>query len=98
MKNSFIFSALLSLVLGLAIAWIDARPNWDDTGISVLMVLTAAFLCGYLAAKKPWLIALLVSSWIPLLSILTTQNLGALLALIPGFIGAYAGYLIKKTF
>jgi hypothetical protein len=97
MKNSLILSALLSVVLGLAIAWVDSSPNWDDTGISVFLVLAAAFLCGFLAAKKPWLIALLVSSWIPLFSIFSTQNFGAFLAFIPGFIGAYAGYLIKKT-
>lgn len=97
MKNSFILAILLSIVLGLAIGWIDSRPNWDDTGISVFLVLAAAFLCGYLAAKKPWAIALLVSVWIPLFSIVSTQNFGAFLAFIPGFIGAYAGYLIKKA-
>lgn len=82
--------------MGITIAWIDSRPNWDDTGVSAFLVLMAALLCGYLAAKKPWIIALAVSLWIPLYSILSTHNYGAFLALIPGFIGAYAGYLLKK--
>ena len=96
MKKSFLLSVLLATVLGIAIAWIDSRPNWDDTGISVLFVLLAGLLCGYLAAQKPWVIALAVSIWIPLFSILSTQNYGSFLALIPGFIGAYGGYFVRQ--
>ena len=96
MKKSFILSVILATALGMTIAWIDSRPNWDDAGISVFMVLLAGLLCGYLASQKPWVIALAVSLWIPLFSIISTQNYGAFLALIPGFIGAYAGWLVKK--
>ena len=98
MNTFFVPAVILSIVLGITIALIYSSPNWDDTGISVFMVLVAGFLCGYLAGQKPWLIALLVSIWIPLLSILTTQNYGAFLALAPGFIGAFAGYLVRKGF
>ena len=96
MKKSFVFYVILAVVLGFVIAWMDSRPNWDDTGISVFLVLVAALLCGFLAAQKPWLIALAVSVWIPLFEIVSTQNFGSLLALVPGFIGAFAGYFIKR--
>ena len=97
MKKSSLFAVILAAVLGIAIAWIDSRPNWDDTGITVFMVLIVALFCGYLAAKKTWLIALAVSVWIPLFGIVWSQNYSGFLALIPGFAGAYAGYLIKKV-
>jgi len=88
---------VLALVLGLGIAWIDSRPNWDDTGVSVFLILAAATLCGFLASRKPWMIALAVSIWIPLASIFITHNYGGFLALVPGFIGAYAGWFIKRN-
>jgi hypothetical protein len=96
MKNPFLTFFILAILLGLGIAWIDTRPNWDDTGISVLMVAIAAMLCAYAAAKKPWLIALAVSIWIPLISVVTDQNYGSLLSFIPGFFGAFAGYYLKS--
>jgi len=96
MKKSFVFSVMLAAILGITIAWIDSRPNWDDTGVSVFMVLVASLLCGFLATQKPWLIALAVGIWIPLFGIVFTQNFGSLLALLPGFAGAYAGYGFRK--
>ena len=41
--------------------------------------------------------AIAVSVWIPLFGIVWSQNYSGFLALIPGFAGAYAGYLIKKV-
>jgi len=61
------------------------------------MVLSAATLFWYFTSKKLWLTALAVSIWIPLLSIILTYNFGGLLALIPGFIGAYLGYFFKRN-
>jgi len=97
MKKPTIIVLVLSTVAGITIAWIDSRPNWDDTGITVFMVLCAATLFGYFSPKKPWLIALAVSIWIPLFEIASSNNFGSLIALIPGFIGAYFGHFIKKN-
>ena len=97
MKKTTIVVLILSTIAGLAIAWIDSRPNWDDTGISVFMVLCAATLFGYFSPQKPWLIALAVSIWIPLYCIVLSNNLGSMIALIPGFIGAYFGHFIKEN-
>jgi hypothetical protein len=94
-KSSILLS--LATLAGLAIAWIDAQPTWDDTGITVLIVLTVAALFGFFTSKKIWITALAVSIWIPIVSIGTTHNFGGLLALIPGFVGAYFGYFIKMA-
>lgn len=96
MGKSFYLSVLVACALGIAIAWIDAQPNWDDAGISAFMVLLVSLLAGYIAKRKPWLIALAVGIWIPMYGIISTQNFGSLLALLPGFIGAYTGWWIEK--
>ena len=96
MGKSFILSVLFACILGIAIAWVDSQPSWDDSGISAFMVLSVSMLAGYIAKRKPWLIALAVGAWIPLYGIYSTQNFGSLLALLPGFIGAYTGWWIEK--
>ena len=96
MKKSFVILLIPAIIAGAAIAWIDSRPTWDDTGISVLMILVAAAVFGFFTSEKPWLTALAISTWIPLFGILSTHNFGSLLALVPGFAGAYLGYLFKR--
>ncbi len=39
-------SLLGAAVLSLAIAWIDSRPHWDDTGISAGVIFLACALLG----------------------------------------------------
>lgn len=96
MSRFFLFSVILGNFLGISIAWIDSSPHWDDAGISALLVLSAAFLCGFLGDRRTWIIALSVGIWIPLSGILTNHNFGSLLALIPAFIGAYLGHFTGK--
>ena len=96
MRKTFILSVLFACVFGIAIAWIDSQPNWDDSGISAFMVLLVSMLAAYMAESKPWLIALAVGIWIPIYGIISVQNFGSLLALLPGFIGAYTGWWIGK--
>lgn len=96
MKRPYIFSIILAAIFGIGITWIDSQPTWDDTGITVLMVLIASFACGFIGIENPWLIALLVSAWIPLLGIVLHYSFTGLLALFPGFIGAYTGSGLKK--
>lgn len=97
MKWKSVILLSLATLAGLAIAWIDSQPHWDDTGITVLMVLSVAALFGFFTSKKIWLTALAVSVWIPIMSIGMTHNFGGLLALIPGILGAYFGYFIKMA-
>ena len=96
MGKSFILSVLFACIFGIGIAWIDAQPSWDDSGISAFMVLLVSMLAAYMARRKPWLIALAVGAWIPIYGIIFIQNYGSLLALLPGIIGAYTGWWIEK--
>src|SRR5258708_5837860 len=60
---------VVALGLGLAIAYVDSRPNWDDTGITAAAILVSCGLLGVLGPKQPLLWALAVGLWIPLCGI-----------------------------
>ncbi len=83
-----------ALACGLAIAYVDTRPTWDDTGMTVFALLACCGLLGLLAPKRPWLWALLVGIWIPVFNIILTRNFDTLFTLIFPFFGAYAGMLV----
>jgi len=91
---------LLAVIVGLAIAYVDSSPGWDDTGVTVGLLLLSSAVLGFLLPRYPWLIALAVGIWIPLVSIFITHNYGGVIALLFPFLGAYAGmflqHLVKK--
>jgi hypothetical protein len=81
---------------GLFIAWIDSRPNWDDTGITVGLVFSFAAMLGTASRRRPWLWGLAVGGWIPLAGLLLRGEPATLLALVAGMAGAYAGAGIRR--
>jgi hypothetical protein len=87
---------ILAIAFGLIIAKIDTSPNWDDTGVSMFLLFSASAICGFLVPQYPWLIALSVCLWIPLYNIISSGNYGSLLAIVPGFAGAYTGFYGRK--
>ena len=85
----------VAVIAGLFSAYVDSRPNWDDTGILAFGILIVSGLITLLGARRPWLIALAVGVWIPLHGILVTHNYGSILALAFAFVGAYGGWLVR---
>jgi hypothetical protein len=98
MKTRWIISISVGIVLGLIIAKIDTGPHWDDTGITVMMIFSAALLSGYLSPSKPWIVAITTGIWIPLFNITRAANYGSFLALVPALAGAYLGFFLKSAF
>jgi hypothetical protein len=90
--GAWLFSALL---VGGLIAWIDTRPNWDDTSVTVGLILLASAGFGAARPDKAWLAALAIGAWLPLLYITRTGNPLFLLILGLAFAGAYAGALVR---
>jgi hypothetical protein len=82
---------LCAITLGMAIAWVDSRPSWDDTGITVGTLFLVCAILGVVSPKQAWQWALAVGIWIPLYGVLWAHNYGCLIALIPAFLGAYLG-------
>jgi hypothetical protein len=85
-----------AIVCGLLLSYVDSRPTWDDTGITAGVVLLLCGLLGLLAPRRPWMWALAVGSWIPLLEIVSTHTYTSLLALLIAFVGAYAGMGVRR--
>ena len=74
---------------GVAIAWVDTRPTWDDTGVTAGALLAASGI-GALGGLRPWLAAALAVS--PLLvAEFRGTNTGVLLAPVVALVGAYGG-------
>jgi hypothetical protein len=86
-----------ALGLGLLIAYVDSRPNWDDTGITALALFAGCALWGFLGPNRPWLWALAIGLWVPAFGIASAGNYGSLLALLVAFAGAYAGMAVRKA-
>jgi hypothetical protein len=91
----------LGILAGLFLAYLDALPNWDDTGILAGGLLLSSGLLTLLGYKRPWLLALAVGLWIPLHDIYLSHDLRMLFVFIFPFVGAYLGWavhlLIRKT-
>lgn len=86
-----------SLVLGLFFAYVDSRPNWDDTGVLVGAIVLSCGVLGALGPQRPWLWALLVGLPMPVYSFLTThQPPASAVAIVFAFVGAYAGFGLRK--
>jgi len=84
----------IGLLAGLLLAYVDALPKWDDTGILVGGLLLASGLLTFLGYRRPWLLALAVGLWIPLHDIYLTHDFRMLLVLIFPFVGAYLGWAL----
>ena len=86
-----------ALVIGALITYVDSRPTWDDTGMTAAAVFLTCGMLGFMGPRRPWLWALAVGVWIPLMGIVWTHNYGSLLALVIAFAGAYAGMAARNA-
>jgi hypothetical protein len=50
----------IAVIAGIFIAYVDSRPTWDDTGITVGFILLASGALALAGYKQPWLLALAV--------------------------------------
>ena len=89
---------VLGLLAGLFFAYVDALPNWDDTGILAGLLLLTSGLLTLLGYRRPWLLALAVGLWIPLHDVFVLHDLRIFLVLIIPFVGAYAGWAAHQVF
>jgi hypothetical protein len=87
---------ILAIGFGLLTAYIDSRPNWDDTGLIALAMVAGCTLLSLAEPRYPWLWALAVGVWIPAFGIMQSHNYASLLALAFAFAGAYSGTAFRE--
>ena len=88
----------IAVIAGLFYAYVDSRPTWDDTGITVGVILLTCGILALIGFQRPWLLALSVGLWLPLYEITTTHAYTSVVALFIAFIGAYAGWAVRLSF
>jgi hypothetical protein len=92
-----IFAFIVAAIGGLAIAWIDASPGWDDTGITAGLLVIGAGVAAGVSGRRPWLWALLVGLPTPFVEVASGGDAAAVAALGFAAVGAAVGYLIGRA-
>jgi len=72
--NKFWLLFIIAIALGMMIGFVDSRPHWDDTGITVGMILVAAACLGFVMPERAWIWALSVGFWVPVWNIFLNHN------------------------
>jgi len=89
-----------AVAMGIAIAYVDSRPGWDDAGITAGSLLIAAGVVALIGPQRPWLWALAVGIWIPLHALTRTGSPAAMamfvLLAFPA-VGAYSGMALRRA-
>lgn len=88
--------AVVAMTLGLAIAWVDSRSGWDDTGITAVSLLTVGAVTAALSGRRPLVWAVLVGAWTPLLEIPGSGDPAPLIALGFALAGSLFGYGLAR--
>ena len=89
---------LIAIVLGHFFAYLDSRPNWDDTGVLAFSIAVAGAILAFIYPRRPWLWGLAVGIWLPLHNVLHNGDYDSLVALAFATVGAYFGAWLRKTF
>jgi hypothetical protein len=87
--------AVLAVIVGIAIAAIDASPRFDDTGVSGVALFAAAGVAAAASGRAPIVWGLFVGLPLPVLEIVQGGNFGSALALVFALAGAAAGWLLR---
>lgn len=89
-------AAAVAVGLGLVIAYMDSRPGFDATAITVGSLAGTAAVAAYLSRRRPWLWALATGIWVPLFEIRDASMLAPLVALVFAGAGAIAGWYAAR--
>ena|ERR1035437_1216683 len=98
LTNKFWIMLVIAIGLGMVINFIDSRPNWDDAGVTIAMILVTTACLGFVMPKRAWVWAISVGIWIPIWNIALFNKYSSSISIVIAFVGAYIGVLIYKLF
>jgi hypothetical protein len=82
---------------GSFLAYVDALPSWDDTGVLAGALFLSAAAITLLGHRRPWLVALAVGVWIPAHGIYRSHDIRTLAVLLIPLAGAYLGWWARRA-
>jgi hypothetical protein len=88
---------VIGLILGTGIGYVDSRPTWDDTGITVGAVFVSAAMLATIWPRSGWLAGLAVGLPVLAFDVALHGNYGAAAAVVLALAGAGAGILVSKA-
>lgn len=94
-----------AIFLGLLAAFLDQRT--DDPQFTILLVFAFSFFVCFAPGTRPWLAALLIGMWVPLVqcsrvvleghgSVFISEGFFSFIALAPALVGAYVAAGMRK--
>jgi hypothetical protein len=95
-QNRDNLALVIAVLGGLGIAWLDASPGWDDTGITAGLLLLVACVAAGTSGRRPWLWAILVGLPTPFVELVGGGDPAALAALAFAAAGAAAGFVVAR--
>ena len=95
MRNKYTFVVLAcAAIVGTAIGYLDSRPTWDDTGITVGAIFLAAAILAALRPRSAWLAGFLVGFPVLAFNVISSGRFDSAVALVIGLLGAGLGRLV----
>jgi len=88
---------ILACIVGFVIAKIDTSKNWDDTAITVGLILISCFTFGAIMPRFAWLLAMIIGGSISSFNVMESNNYGSAVAILFAFVGAYLGFFFRKV-
>jgi hypothetical protein len=85
-----------AVIGGVLVAYVDSRPGWDDTGVTVVALIVVAGIAGFVVGRRPWIVALLVGAPTPVIEIAQQGQTASLVALAFAAFGAAIGWGLSR--
>ena len=91
------FVAVLALLVGTAIGYVDSRATWDDAGVTAGGLVLAGLVLGAVRCRHWWVSGLLVGVPVVVFNLVQYGRLGALIAIPFGLVGAGVGASLARA-
>jgi len=89
---------ITALLAGAGIGYVDSRPTWDDTGITVMALALTALAFSLARPRQWWLWSVLVGVGTPAFAVLSGGSPGTSIALVVALLGGRIGALAGTGF
>lgn len=85
----------LALGAGVVVGRLDSSPGWDDTAVTVGLLLGSSAVAAAVAGRFPWIVAIATGMFVPIFG-WSSGSGGGLVALLFSSVGAAIGWLIVQ--